>query len=165
MMSRSEDNLLEAFAGESQASTRYLAFAEAADAEGYPGVAKLFRAAARAEVVHARNHLKAAKRINGTLDNIKTAIEGETNEFKSMYPDMVKDAVEEGDAEARHSFEYAMSIEMVHAKLFKKALENPNANRDARYYVCPLCGHTVLNEPPRKCPYCGVDSSKFMEIS
>jgi len=163
-MRRSEDNLLEAFAGESKASARYLAFAEVADAEGYPGVAKLFRAAARAEVVHARNHLKAAGRINGTLDNIKAAIEGETNEFKDMYPDMIKDAVDEGEAEARHSLEYAMFIEMVHAKLFKKALENPDANPDAVYYVCPGCGHTVINEAPRKCPYCGVESFKFMEI-
>ncbi|MBI4773064.1 MAG: rubrerythrin family protein [Deltaproteobacteria bacterium] len=163
-MSRSGDNLLAAFEGESQASARYLAFAETADAEGYPGTAKLFRAAARAELVHARNHLKAARRIGGTLDNVRAAIEGETHEFKEMYPDMVKDAVEEGDTEARHSFEFAMSIEMVHAKLFKKALENPAANPDAVYYVCPLCGHTVLNEPPKKCPYCGVDSAKFMEI-
>jgi rubrerythrin len=164
-MSKTATNLEQAFAGESQASMRYLAFAEKADQEGYPGVAKLFRAAAKAELYHALSHLRAMGVIQGTMDNIKAVIEGETHEFKEMYPAMVKDAVAEKELEARHSLEYAMSIEMMHAKFFKAALENPEANADAVYYVCPLCGNTVKDKAPQKCPYCGVDAKDFVEVT
>ncbi len=164
-MSKTAENLKEALAGESQACSRYMAFSEKADKDGYPGVSKLFRAVAQAELVHARNHLKAMDAIQGTVDNIKLAIEGETHEFKKMYPAMIKDAVEEKEMDARHSFEYAMSIEMVHAKLLKKALDDPGANADAVYHICPECGHTVMGEAPKKCPYCGVDASKFIEVA
>jgi rubrerythrin len=163
-MSKTNENLREAFAGESQAYFRYVGFAEKADEEGFQGVARLFRAAARAEMVHALSHQKAMGSVGDTMTNLKNAIEGETHEFKTMYPAMVKDAVEEKETEARHSFEYAMSIEMIHAKLFKKASENPEANQDAVYFVCPVCGYTVIDKPPKKCPYCGVDEKKFIKV-
>ncbi|MEW6137492.1 MAG: rubrerythrin family protein [Thermodesulfobacteriota bacterium] len=164
-MSKTEENLRKAFAGECQASVRYTAFAQKADAEGYPGAARLFRAAAQAEVVHALSHLNALGDVNGTEKNIEAACEGESFEFKTMYPAMVKDAVEENNIEARHSLEYAMSIEMVHHQLFKKALEKESLNPNAdAYYVCPVCGYTVANAAPKKCPYCGVDEKRFMRI-
>lgn len=164
-MSKTTANLEQAFAGESQASMRYLAFAEKADQEGYPGVAKLFRAAAKAELYHALSHLRALGTIQGTMDNLQTAIKGETHEFKEMYPAMVQDAVTDKEIEARHSLEYAMSIEMMHAKFFKAALEDPQANADAVYYVCPVCGNTVKDNPPKKCPFCGVDAKDFVEVT
>ncbi len=164
-MGKTATNLEEAFAGESQASMRYLAFAEKADQEGYPGVAKLFRAAAKAELYHALSHLRALGVVQGTLDNLRTAIEGETHEFKEMYPAMIKDAVAEKEIEARHSLEYAMSIEMMHAKFFKAALDDPQANADAVYYVCPVCGNTVKGKAPSKCPFCGVDAKDFVEVA
>ena len=163
-MSKTEENLKEAFSGESQASMRYMAFAEKADSEGLPGAARLFRAAARAEAVHALNHLRAMNGIKGTRENIEVAVDGESFEFKEMYPAMVKDAVNDKEIEARHSLEYAMSVEMVHHKLFKKALENESENASASFYVCPVCGYTVRDKAPKKCPYCGVDETKFMEI-
>lgn len=163
-MSKTEENLKQAFAGESQASMRYLAFAEKADAEGYPGAARLFRAASKAEMVHALSHLRALKAVKVTQDNVEAAIQGESFEFKEMYPPMIKSAVEDNDTEARYSFEYAMSIEMIHAKLFKKAFEEESINAGANFYICPLCGNTVRGKAPKKCPYCGVDETKFIEV-
>ena len=163
-MGKTTENLKDAFAGESQAFNRYMAFAEKADKEGYPGVARLFRAAAKAEMYHALSHLRVLGSVQGTMDNLQTALEGETHEFKKMYPAMIQDAVAENEIEARHSLEYAMSIEMIHAKLFKKALEDPHANEEAVYYVCPVCGYTVMDKPPKKCPYCGVDAKDFVEV-
>ncbi|MCL5123122.1 MAG: rubrerythrin family protein [Deltaproteobacteria bacterium] len=163
-MSKTDENLKQAFAGECQASVRYMAFAEKAEVDGFPGLAKLFRAASKAEMVHALSHLRASRVVNETAANLEAAVEGETFEFKQMYPAMVKDAVQENEIDARHSFEYAMSIEMVHAKLFKKAMEEEILNSEANYYVCPVCGHTVRGKAPKKCPYCGVDEKKFIEI-
>jgi len=164
-MGKTAENLEQAFAGESQASMRYLAFAEKADQEGFPGLARLFRAAARAELYHALSHLRAAGVIQGTMANLKAALEGETYEFKKMYPPMIQEAVAEKELEARHSFEYAMSIEMIHAKYFKAALEDPQAGAETVYYVCPVCGNTVKDQPPKKCPYCGVDAKDFVEVT
>ena len=163
-MSKTDENLKQAFAGECQASVRYMAFAEKAEVDGFPGLAKLFRAASKAEMAHALSHLRASRVVNETAANLEAAVEGETFEFKQMYPAMVKDAVQENEIDARHSFEYAMSIEMVHAKLFKKAMEEEILNSEANYYVCPVCGHTVRGKAPKKCPYCGVDEKKFIEI-
>jgi len=98
------------------------------------------------------------------VENLESAVEGETYEFKKMYPPMIADAVAEKDIEARYSLEYAMSIEMIHAKLFKKALQDPAAVAASAYYVCPVCGHTVADKAPGKCPYCGVDASRFIEV-
>lgn len=164
-MSKTDENLKEAFAGESQASMRYLAFAQKADEEGHPGAARLFRAAARAEQVHAFNHLRAMNGILETGENVKAAADGEAFEFKEMYPGMIKEAVAENAIEARHSFEYAMTVEMAHHKLFQKALDSEADNASSNFYVCPVCGHTVRGKAPKKCPYCGVDEAKFIEIS
>lgn len=164
-MKKTEENLRKAFAGESQASIRYTAFAQKADDEGHPEVARLFRAAAKAEMVHALSHLNALRDVKGTEENLQTAIEGESFEFKTMYPAMVKDSVAENEIEARHSLEYAMSIEMVHHQLFKKALEKENLKPSAvAYYVCPVCGYTVADAAPKKCPYCGVDGKRFFLV-
>jgi len=162
-MEKTSINLGEAFAGEAQAYFRYLGFAEKADEEGHPGIARLFRAVARAEMVHALSHQRVLGSVKGTIENLESAIKGETHEFKQMYPPMIKDAVAENKTEARYSFEYAMSIEMVHAKLFKKILKDPDAAPESVYYICPVCGHTVVGKTPRKCPYCGVDEKKFIE--
>jgi rubrerythrin len=164
-MGKTAENLEHALAGESQACIRYLAFAEKADQEGYPGVARLFRALAKAEMFHALSHLRAMGVVQGTMENLKAGLEGETYEFKNMYPPMVQDAVSENETEARYSLEYAMSIEMIHAKFFKQAIDNPHANEDTVYYVCPVCGNTVKDKAPSKCPYCGVDAKDFVEVT
>jgi rubrerythrin len=164
-MTKTEKNLEEAFAGESQANRKYLAFAKQADKEGYPQVARLFRAAAEAETVHAHAHLKALGGINGTVENLKTAISGETHEFKSMYPGMIEDAKKEGNKAAEKSFVYANQVEEVHAGLYKKALENIDKPSDVdRYYVCPVCGYTSENEAPDSCPICGAKKKAFIRI-
>jgi rubrerythrin len=160
-MSNTEENLGKAFSGECQAHMRYLAFAQRADEESFPGTARLFRAAAKAEMVHALNHLRAMATVGETKDNLETAKQGESFEFKQMYPAMVKDAVAENQVEARHSFEYAMAVEMIHHNLFEKALENESTNAAASFYVCPICGYMA----PKKCPYCGADESKFIEVA
>ena len=162
-MDKTTKNLEKAFAGEARAYFRYLGFAEKADEEGHPGVARLFRAVARAEMVHCLSHQKVLGTVKGTMKNIEFAIKGETHEFKTMYPPMIKDAVAENQTEARYSFEYAMSIEMVHAKLLKKPLKNPSEIPESVYYICPVCGHTVRDKAPKKCPYCGVDEKRFIE--
>lgn len=163
-MSQSEQNLKDAFAGESQANRKYLAFAEKADKEGYAQAAKLFRAAAAAETVHAHSHLRALKGIGSTADNLKEAIGGETYEFQTMYPPMIEAAQSEGNKAAERSFTYANAVEKVHAGLYQKALdtmENPEA---ADYYVCDVCGHTVENEAPDECPVCKAKKKAFFKV-
>jgi rubrerythrin len=162
--SRTEKDLLEAFAGESQANRRYLAFAKQADKEGYPQVAKLFRAAAEAETVHAHSHLRTLGGIKNTADNLKEAISGETHEFKNMYPAMIDDAREEGNKSAERSFRFANEVEKVHADLYQKALDNLGSLEEVDYYVCSVCGYTCEGEPPEKCPVCGAKSSAFFEV-
>ena len=163
-MSQSEQNLKDAFAGESQANRKYLAFGKKAQKEGYPQVAKLFRAAAEAETVHAHAHLKTAGGINQTADNLKEAIAGETHEFKSMYPEMIAAAKAEGNKAAERSFTYANEVEKVHAALYQKALDNLEALEEADYYVCSVCGYTCENEPPEVCPVCKAKASAFFEV-
>ena len=163
-MSKSEQNLKEAFAGESQANRKYLAFAKQADKEGYPKTAKLFRAAAEAETVHAHAHLRTLGGINGTTDNLKEAISGETHEFKNMYPAMIKDAVEEGNKAAERTFSYANEVEKVHAKLYQDALDNLDNQEDVDYYVCSVCGYTCEGEPPDTCPVCKSKSTVFFKV-
>lgn len=159
-MSKSENGLQEAFAGESQANRKYLAFAKKADEEGYKQVARLFRAAAQAETIHAHNHLRTLGGIKGTKENLQEAISGETHEFKNMYPQMIKDAKQEGNKEALLSFAYANQVEKVHAELYTKALENLGKEEEVTYYVCPVCGHTVENSAPDNCPICNKASAK-----
>ena len=164
-MSKTENNLMEAFAGESQANRKYLAFAKQADSEGFPQIAKLFRAAAEAETVHALAHLRAAGKIGKTADHLKEAIAGETHEFNSMYPAMIVDAEAEGQKAALRSFAYANAVEQIHAKLYQKAAEKMGSLEAADYYVCSVCGNTVENEPPETCPVCGAKAKAFFKVS
>ena len=164
-MSKTEKNLLEAFAGESQANRKYLAFAKKADNEGHPQAAKLFRAAAAAETVHAHAHLRALGGIGSTEENLKEAVSGEIHEFKSMYPPMIDDAREEGKKAAERSFTFANAVEEIHANLYQKALDNLDNPDDVDcYYVCSVCGFTVENEPPEKCPVCGANKNAFLKV-
>ena len=164
-MSKTEENLRDAFAGESQANRRYLAFASAADKEGYPQVAKLFRVAAEAETIHAHNHLRALKGIKSTKENLLEAIAGETHEFKNMYPAMLEAARTEGNKEGERSFHYANEVEKIHAQLYQKLLDNLDATKESyAYYVCPVCGYTSEKEPPDTCPVCGAKGKMFKRI-
>ena len=163
-MSKSEQHLRDAFAGESQANRKYLAFAEKAAKEGYPQAAKLFRAAGAAETVHAHAHLRALGEIGTTADNLKVAVAGETHEFKQMYPEMIEDAKEEGNKAAERSFVYANEVEQVHAKLYQNALDNLDSLEEVDYHVCSVCGMTVENEPPDNCPVCGASASAFFKV-
>ncbi len=164
-MSKTENNLKEAFAGESQANRKYLAFAKKAEEEGYKQVAKLFRAAAEAETIHAHNHLRELDGIKSTKENLAEAISGETHEFQKMYPQMIDDAEAEGNKSAQRSFAFANEVEKIHAGLYKKALDNLGSNPDIDYYVCQVCGNTVENEPPDECPICGAKKQAFNKIS
>ena len=164
MQEKTKKNLMEAFAGESQANRKYLAFASKAEQEGYPGVAKLFRAAAAAETVHAHSHLRALGGINTTKDNLKEAISGETHEFVSMYPNMIDEAKAEGEKVAEKSFVFANEVEQIHAGLYKKALDNLDNFPVKDYYVCSVCGYTVADEAPEKCPVCGAMKKAFNKV-
>jgi len=164
-MSHTEKNLGDAFAGESQANRKYLAFAKQAEQEGYKQVAKLFRAAAEAETVHAHAHLRTLGGVGKTAENLKTAIAGETHEFKSMYPEFIEEAKKEGNKAAERSFTYANEVEKVHAGLYQKALDNLGKNEDVDYYICSVCGMTVENEPPEKCPVCGAAKKAFYQVA
>lgn len=163
-MSKSENHLQDAFAGESQANRKYLAFAKQAEKEGYPQVAKLFRAAAAAETVHAHNHLKQLGGIKTTKENLETAIGGETFEFKEMYPQMIKDAEAEDNKGALRSFNFANEVEKVHADLYQKALDALGSNKDTDYYVCDICGYTAEGEAPDECPVCKAKKQAFKKI-
>jgi len=163
-MSKTEKNLKEAFAGESQANRKYLAFAKKAEEEGYKQVAKLFKAAAEAETIHAHNHLNELGGIKTTKENLLEAINGESYEFQSMYPQMIEDADAEGNKSAKRSFVLANDVEKIHAGLYQKALDNLGKNEDADYYVCQVCGNTVENEPPDECPICGAKKQAFKKV-
>jgi rubrerythrin len=163
-MAKTDKNLQDAFAGESQANRKYLAFAKKAEEEGYKQIAKLFRAAADAETVHALNHLRELGGIKSTKENLQEAIGGETYEFESMYPQMIKEAEEEGKKRALISFNFANAVEKIHADLYKKALEAIGKNPEVDYHVCQVCGNTVEGEPPDKCPICGALKKMFKKV-
>ncbi len=159
------NNLKDAFAGESQANRKYLAFAKKAQEEGFHQVAKLFRAAAEAETVHAHSHLRALGGVRGTKENVQEAINGETHEFTKMYPQMIEEAKKEGNKQALQSFEFANKVEKIHANLYQKALNNLGKNEDVDYHVCQVCGNTVEKNAPDKCPICGAPKAMFTKIS
>ena len=162
------DNLADAFAGESQANRTYLAFAKKADAEGRPQVAKLFRAAAEAETVHAHAHLRAMKGVGDTTANLKAAVEGEGFEFQEMYPKFVAEAESEGNAAALISFKNALVVEEIHHGLYSEALAAVKGGGDLAeraIFVCGICGNTVYDEAPDTCPVCGAMKKNFSEIS
>ncbi len=164
-MSKSEDCLKEAFAGESQANRKYLAYAAKADQEGYPQVARMFRAAAQAETVHAHNHLGALKGIGSTKENLEDAISGETHEFKTMYPEMIEAAKADGNKGAERTFSYANEVEKIHAQVYTKLLDTLGTSQETYpYYVCPVCGYTAEKEAPGVCPVCGTQGKMFKRI-
>ncbi len=162
------DNLQAAFAGESQANRKYLAFAAKAEAEKRPQIAKLFRAVAAAETVHAHAHLRVMKGVGDTAANLKAAIQGEGYEFREMYPVFIQEAEAEDNRGAIISFRNAMAVEKTHCGLYTKALEALKAGKDltpASIYVCDVCGHTHVGEAPDKCPVCGAAKTKFKEVA
>lgn len=166
-MAKTEKNLEEAFAGESQASRRYRYFADKAEEEGHPQIARLFRAAVEAETIHARNHLTVLGGINSTAENLKEAMSGEEYEYTKMYPAFIKEAKEEGQTRALNSFNYANAVEKIHHDLYQKALESLEAGKEPKeepYYVCSVCGNTVAGEAPERCPICGAPMSKFKKV-
>jgi rubrerythrin len=163
-MSKSQENLKEAFAGESQANRKYLAFAKKADQEGFTQVAKLFRAASEAETVHAHNHLRQMGGIKKTRENLEEALNGEVFEFQKMYPEMIAAAQGEGDKGAETTFTYANEVEKIHAALYKKAIDTLGRNAETDYYVCQVCGNTVEGGAPDKCPICGAGKASFKKV-
>jgi rubrerythrin len=163
-MTKTEDDLKAAFAGESQANRRYLAFAKKADADGHTQIAKLFRAVAAAETVHAHSHFRAMNGVSTTDENLKTAIAGENYEWVTMYPAFVKDAESDSVKRALASFRYAFEVEKVHEQLYRKALsalENQQPLQEVDYYVCPICGYTHEGPLEGRCPVCKTPASKF----
>jgi len=163
-MSKTEKNLSDAFAGESQANRKYLAFAKKAEAEGFKQIAKLFRAAAAAETIHAHNHLKELGGIKTTKENLESAVQGEVYEFRKMYPYMIEDAQAEGNKGALRTLTFANEVEKVHAALYQKAIDEFGKNSETDYYVCDVCGHTVEGEPPDECPVCKAKKQAFKKV-
>lgn len=160
-MSKTKTNFLTAFAGESQANRKYLAYARQAEKEGLPQVAKLFRAVAEAETIHALAHLRSAGKVGTTLDNLKDAISGETYEFTKMYPEMMKEAEEEGEKAAHTYFRWVNAVEEVHSKLYQKALDAQGNIENVDYYVCSVCGYTHEGPHEDKCPVCNAAPGAF----
>ena len=161
-MTKTQDNLMAAFAGESQANRKYLAYAKAADSEGKPAVAKLFRAAAEAETIHALTHLRNAGKVGNTEANLQDAINGETFEFSNMYPEMIADAKADGNTVVENYMKWVGAVEEVHAKLYKKAAAGELSGEN--FYLCPVCGYTHEGAPKEACPICKADTTKFIKI-
>jgi len=161
---KTEADLQESFAGESQANRKYLAFAEAADCEGFAQVAKLFRAAAAAETIHAHAHLRAMGGIGSILENLKEAVSGETHEFKEMYPPMIEEAKAKGFKAAERTLAYANEVEKVHAGLYQKALDNQGKIETVDYYVCKVCGNTLEGPPEGPCSVCKAAKTAFFKV-
>ena len=165
-MATTEENLKEAFAGESQACRKYVAFARKAEQEGFANVARLFRTAAEAEAIHALGHLTALDAIRSTADNLRAAVAGETHEYTEMYPPMVALAQSENH-KAKRMFAFAAKAEAVHAQLYKLALEAVAQGKDLaenKIYLCPVCGHIELGDPPAVCPICNVKGSIYIRV-
>ncbi len=161
------DNLKAAFAGESQANRRYIAFAAAADRSQMPQIAKLFRAAAEAETVHALMHLRALGWPKSIIDNLQAALDGENYEFTSMYPKFLEQARADGNKQAANGFDLANKVEEIHFALYSKAMEAAKDGKDmaaGAIHVCTVCGNTVLGDAPDKCPVCGSPRAKFHEV-
>jgi rubrerythrin len=165
-MATTESNLKEAFAGESQANRKYLAFAKKAEQEGFTNVARLFRTAAEAETIHALGHLAAMDGVGSTADNLRAAVAGETYEYTQMYPPMLQQAIAD-DHRAKRMFGYAVKAEAVHAKLYQMALEAAAQGKDlaeTKFFLCPVCGHIELGTLPVSCPICGAKGERFLQV-
>ena len=166
-MSRTDENLKAAFAGESQANRKYASFAGKADREKFPVIARLFRAASAAEAIHAANHLRVMKGVGSTLENAKAAASGEAQEFREMYPAFIQQARKDENKDAARTFDYANQVEEIHHALYTRAIESLEKGQDlsdTKYFVCQGCGNTVEGQPPEKCPICGAPRSRFMPI-
>ena len=160
------ENLQAAFAGESQANRKYTAFARKAEKDGFPQVAKLFRATAEAETIHAMGHLASMGAVSSTADNLKGAVQGETYEYTEMYPPMLAQAQKE-QHRAKTMFNWALQVERVHADLYNKALQAVLSGQDmgtAEIYLCPVCGHLEIGKPSAKCPVCGLPADKYRRM-
>lgn len=165
-MSTTSENLKEAFAGESQANQKYRAFAKKAEKDGFANIAKLFRTTAEAERIHAEGHLKAMDKILSTAENLQSAIDGETYEYKEMYPPMVELAQSEGHR-AKTMFKFAVDAEAVHAKIYQRALDAVKKGVDldvSDFHLCPICGYIEVGAPPEKCPVCGALKKVFCQV-
>jgi rubrerythrin len=162
-----EDNLKDAFAGESQANRKYIAFAKKAEEEGFPNMAKLFRAIAEAETVHALNHLEIMDEVKSTKENVNAAANGENYEHTQMYPKFIEEAKAEGNADAEKSFDYANQVEKIHEDYYKEAAKSLDEGKDIEteeITVCPVCGNTFKGDAPDPCPICGTPKQKFVKI-
>jgi rubrerythrin len=167
-MSATTDNLKAAFAGESQANRKYLAFAKKAEEDGFPQVAKLFRAAAEAETIHAHAHLRVLGGVKTTADNLKEAIGGENYEHTSMYPGFIEQAKAEGNKDALRSFSLANEVEKIHERKYISAAEAVGTKKDLpakKYYICPVCGNIEEDAAPEKCSVCGAPGRSFREVA
>jgi len=167
MKEMTEKALKEAFAGESMAHVKYLIFAEEAEKKGFKNLARLFRAISYAEYVHARNHFRELGMIKDTLENIQQGIDGEIYEAEEMYPVFNNTAKFQGEKGAERSTHYAWEAEKIHAEMYKKAKEMVEEGKDYsedKIYICPVCGHTVIGEPPEKCPVCGAPKSAYKDF-
>jgi len=165
-MATTESNLKEAFAGESQANRKYLAFARKAEQDGFVNVARLFRTTAEAETIHALGHFTAMGGIGSTAENLRAAVAGETYEYTEMYPPMLQEAIAD-DHRAKRMFGYAVKAEAIHARLYQMALEAVAQGKDLTetgFYLCPVCGHIELGAPPAACPICGAKAEKFQQV-
>lgn len=165
-MSSTNENLKEAFAGESQANQKYRAFAKRAEQDGLPNIARLFRTAAEAERIHAEGHLKSLDGVKSTKENLQEAIDGETYEFTTMYPPMLEQAVADNHR-AKVMFGYAVKAEAVHAALYQLALAAVSEGKDlaeSSFYLCPICGHIEFGTPPANCPICGAKAERFVQV-
>lgn len=164
-MSKTNENLMAAFAGESQANRKYTAFALQAEKEGLPQAAKLFRAAAEAETIHAIAHFRNAKHVGTTAENLKAALEGETYEFTKMYPEMIKEAVAEGETNIANYMGFVNAVEEVHANLYKKAMADPANMPATDYYICSVCGYTHEGPTSEACPVCKAAAKVFYKVA
>lgn len=167
MRAMTNANLKEAFSGESQAYMKYTIFADKAEKEGYPEVARLFRAIAYAEQVHATNHLRAMGGIKDTVANLGIAIEGESYENTEMYPAFDAVARLQEEKGASRSIHYALEAEKIHEAMYGEARESVAAGKDIQIeevHICPVCGHTVIGEAPEKCPVCGLPKDKYRKF-
>ncbi len=159
-----EDNLKTAFAGESQANRKYLAFSKKAESEGFPNIALMFKVIAEAETVHALNHLRVLKQVKGTKENLEAAKGGEHYEVAEMYPPMVDEAEKEGNKAAANTFRFALETEKVHRGLYDAAIKAASDGKDIEkktYWVCPVCGYTGDEDPPDECPVCKTKKERF----
>lgn len=163
-MAKTENNLKEAFAGESQAYQKYLAYAQRAADESMDGIYKLFHAVAASEKIHAQKHASYLKGIKSTAANLKEAMAGEMHEFKTLYPNMIEEAKAEKKAGPEISFSHAREVEKVHHELFKRALEDPDKFPVQDYFICNACGYIVAGKPQAKCPVCGAVKKSFHKV-